>query len=865
MAKNIHIVPHMHWDREWYFTTEESRILLVNNMEEIMDMLEQNEAYPYYVLDGQTAILEDYFAVKPENRERVKKLVQAGKLIIGPWYTQTDEMVVGGESIVRNLLYGLKDSREFGEPMLIGYLPDSFGQSEKMPQILNGFGIKRAIFWRGSSERHGTDKQNFIWKSSSEGEVVVQLLPLGYAIGKYLPTEAEALKARMEKYLPVLDKGTVNDEILLPNGHDQMPVQKNIFEVIKTLKSLYPERDFFLSRYEHLFEELEKQPKLDVIQGELLDGKYMRVHRSIFSGRADLKASNTRIENKITNSLEPLAAIAYSLGASYEEGLIEAIWKELMKNHAHDSIGCCCSDKVHRAIANRFFIAEDKTDELIRFYQRKIVDAMSCEEALDKLTVFNLLTYDRDEVVEGSIITKEKNFELVDGAGRKLEYELLDKEIVDAGLIDRQIVHYGDYDPFVKYRVVFKDVIPAMGYKTYLIKPLEGERALCKTEDSVGEAENEFYHIKIEKNGSLTILQKLTGQIYKNVMLVEDGSDDGDEYDFSPLQDDYIILSDKSSATVKRQTGVNKTCLNVSYEMQIPKNLESRKAKICDSAMRVEYRIELKKNSPIIGLKIHINNQSKDHRVRLLIPNNLKAQYSISDNQFGQIKRAVVDDAMRVWEKEKWHERPDAIYPMLSYVGLEESGLSVLTNSVREFEVIGETDSTIAITLFRCVGYLGKEEMLRRPGRPSGIKMATPDSQMLGDQRFELALSGTGKIEKYAKEYTTPLISYNKMSHDAMKLNTPAFQAPYDYSLLRIAEDEFVLSAFKKAQGKEAMILRGYQVAVNNLQMSLEVSKDYCVTGETNLNEDMTVNFENATTASLPANVAKTFLLEVHK
>ncbi len=69
--KNVHIVPHMHWDREWYFSTEESRILLVNNMEEIMDMLENNHNYPYYVMDGQT-ILEDYLAVKPECKERVK-------------------------------------------------------------------------------------------------------------------------------------------------------------------------------------------------------------------------------------------------------------------------------------------------------------------------------------------------------------------------------------------------------------------------------------------------------------------------------------------------------------------------------------------------------------------------------------------------------------------------------------------------------------------------------------------------------------------------------------------------------------------------------------------------------------------------
>lgn len=101
-VSRVHITPHMHWDREWYFTTEESRILLVNNMEEILCRLEQDNEYKYYVLDGQTAILEDYFAVKPENKDRVKKQVEAGKLIIGPWYTQTDTTIVSAESIVRH-------------------------------------------------------------------------------------------------------------------------------------------------------------------------------------------------------------------------------------------------------------------------------------------------------------------------------------------------------------------------------------------------------------------------------------------------------------------------------------------------------------------------------------------------------------------------------------------------------------------------------------------------------------------------------------------------------------------------------------------------------------------------------------------
>ena len=864
MSKNVHIVPHMHWDREWYFTTEESRILLINNMEEIMSMLEENEHYPYYILDGQTAVLEDYFTIKPENIGRVKKLVQAGKLIVGPWYTQTDEMVVGGESIVRNLLYGLKDSKKLGEPMMIGYLPDSFGQSEKLPQILNGFRIDRCIFWRGASERHGSTKHNFRWKSNSEGEVIVHLMPLGYAIGKYLPDDKEALSKRMDKYLPVLDKGAVNDEILLPNGHDQMPIQQNIFKVMEMLSELYPDRKFFLSRYEHVFEELEKVNDLDTLQGELLDGKYMRVHRSIFSSRADLKSSNTRIENRITNVLEPLASIAYRLGAVYEEGLIESIWKEMLKNHAHDSIGCCCSDKVHRDVENRFWLAEDKTEELIRFYMRKIVDAMNSDVSLDKLTVFNFLPYDRAGIIEGKITTKFKNFNLLDDGGKSVPFTVTETEIIDAGLIDRQIVHYGDYDPFIEYTLCIEDTIPAMGYKTYFIKEIEALITVENVQTHKNTLENEFYHIKVHENGSLEITEKESGRVYQNALTIEDASDDGDEYDYSPLPDDFIILSTGSTSgtEVKANIAINcfklKSELRIDYKMAIPKDLESRKVKTINSIMGISMKLVLKKRSPIIELEVTIDNQSKDHRVRILIPNQLSTQFSVADNQFGVMKRPVRDTAMDVWETEQWDERPDSIYPMLSYVGLDNSeGLSFLTNSVREYEIIGEKYDTLAVTLFRGVAFLGKEKLLRRPGRPSGIKMPTPNAQLIGVQKYSLAIvRNQENLAKMAKEYVTSVVYYNKMPYNAMKLNQPSFNAPANYSMLNVDKETFILSALKKAEGKEHLIMRGYQTIEEEMSVEIAFEKGVCLSSEVNLNEDK-ISDMTEMKLTIPKNVIK--------
>lgn len=814
--KKVHIVPHMHWDREWYFSTEESRILLVNNMKEIMDMLENNPDYPYFVMDGQTAILEDYLAVKSQDKERIKKLVEEGKLIIGPWYTQTDEMVVGGESIVRNLLYGIKDCDEFGDYMKIGYLPDSFGQSAQMPQILNGFDIKHSMFWRGCSERKGTGKTEFNWTSDDGSEVVVQMLPLGYAIGKYLPTDIDALKKRMEKYFPVLDRGATTEHEILPNGHDQMPVQKNIFNVIEKLKELYPDREFFLSRYENIFEELDKESNRDTISGEFLDGKYMRVHRSIFSTRMDIKAANARIESKITNILEPLASIAYSLGFEYHHGLIELIWKEIMKNHAHDSIGCCCSDKVHKEIMNRFLLAEEKVDRLIEFYKRKITDAISCEKALDKLTIFNLMPYEREEIIRAQIITKMKSFEMVNDEDIKLDFQVIHKEEIDAGLIDRQIVHYGNYDPFMIYTIEFKDVVPAMGYKTYLIK--ESEFMIEKEYEAVNKIDNDFYEIEVNENGTLKILDKKINKTFDNVLLMENGGDEGDEYDFSPLVDEKLIFNThvKAEYSIKKNKFNNE--IKISYRLDVPKNIESRKNNNIDGYVDFNISINVPNDKARIDIVFDIDNQACDHRIRTYIPTNIASKFSVSDNQFGYIKRDVYDEGMDVWEKEGWDERPDSIYPMLTFVGLSDDkhGVAVLTNSTREFEIVGEKFDTIAITLFRSVGFLGKEEMIRRPGRPSGIKLPTPDSQLIGNIIIDFAIATHEKstleanVANMAKQYLTPMVTYNKMPYNAMKLNDSEVSTPYSYSLLKQCDENLVLSVIKKAEKEEGLIIRMY-------------------------------------------------------
>lgn len=819
----VHITPHMHWDREWYFTTEESRILLINNMEEIMTRLENDPEYKYYVLDGQTAVLEDYFAIKPENKERIRRLVQSGKLIVGPWYSQTDTMQVSGESIVRNMFYGLRDCLALGEPMKIGYLPDSFSMSSQLPAIYNGFGISRAMFWRGCSERHGTNKTEFLWKSNDGSEVAAQVLPLGYAIGKYLPQDEEGLRARLDKYFPVLERPSVTKDILLPNGHDQMPIQNDIFEVMDKLGEIYPDKEFKMSRFEEAFERIEaERGNLDTIQGEFNDGKYMRVHRTISSTRMDIKLIHAQVENKIVNVLEPLASIAWRLGFDYHHGLIEKMWKESMKNHAHDSIGCCCSDKVHAEILNRYILADDMATNLINFYKRKIADHMPARDNCDKLVLFNLSPYTREEVINTTITIRAEEFNLFDENDESVEYFIKAQRVIDPGKIDRQIVHYGNYDPFIEYDIQIQYTVPAMGFTTLHIKANDkGTQKIPAQKENC--LENEFYRIDVNANGTLNIFDKESQHHYEQALRIEDGSDDGDEYDYSPSRKEWLLYSDEFNAKVDIFHEGFQSVANVQLRMDIPEDLDEREARSGQNGyLDVDCQVTLQQGSRHIGVKMTLDNQADDHRVRVLIPTPFVSETVVADNQFGLITRPTDDPKMQNWQDEGWKEAPVPVYQLMNFAALEneQGGIALMTNGLREFEVISSQGNTcrdtFALTLLRGVGVLGKEELLLRPGRPSGIKIPTPDSQVRGKIVCEFSLFGfkgnhlEANVMANARDNVTPIQCYNKIPYNAMKLNVGEQNLPLSYSLFNKSRRGAVISALKKAEDEDALILRIY-------------------------------------------------------
>ncbi|TML71063.1 MAG: alpha-mannosidase, partial [Actinobacteria bacterium] len=205
---SVFLVPHTHWDREWYRPFQSFRISLVDVVDAVLDLLEAEERMRF-TLDGQLATVDDYVEIRPEGEARIRALVESGRLAIGPWQTLPDEFLVSGESLLRNLEAGLARGEELGGAMRVGYLPDSFGHVAQMPQILRLAGIGTAVVWRGVPA--AIRSHTFTWEALDGSSVRAEYLPEGYSNAAYVfntPTaDLAALAARMERWFegtPVL-------------------------------------------------------------------------------------------------------------------------------------------------------------------------------------------------------------------------------------------------------------------------------------------------------------------------------------------------------------------------------------------------------------------------------------------------------------------------------------------------------------------------------------------------------------------------------------------------------------------------------------------------------------------------------------
>lgn len=394
---------HTHWDREWYWSFEKYRTQLVSVARKVIEDLESGVLSSFH-LDGQTSAVEDILEVAPELGPRLKKLVKQGSLSVGPWYVLADQMLVSGESLVRNLDLGLRQSRQLGGAMMVGYCPDTFGHTQDMPRVLNGFGIKTAVVWRGVPllER-GPD---FFWQAPDGSKVLACLLPDGY----YQTAFHESASLSDEEAAPVLagylrsfieqgeeptsrarSASTLRPTALVPVGGDHLYPPADFERLARLSKDGLNGCELAVVKLgDYLDGALEAATApgalVRLIRGELRDNRSAKEHcrafmlAGVLSARLYLKRQNRLGEWRLSRIAEPLLSLlAWSGVVNYPARELEHAWRLLLRNQPHDSICGCSVDEVHREMLTRYQGLHDVIDILDRQIREELISPGSHE------------------------------------------------------------------------------------------------------------------------------------------------------------------------------------------------------------------------------------------------------------------------------------------------------------------------------------------------------------------------------------------------------------------------------------------------------------------------------------------------------
>ncbi len=357
--RHLVVVPHTHWDREWYLTQEQFRVRLLRLLDRLQALLEGDPAFRHFMLDGQTIVLDDYLEVRPAARERLEKLIRDGRILIGPWYVLPDEWLVSGEALIRNLRLGLRKAAAFGGGMRVGYVPDQFGHVGQLPQIFRGFGFETSALWRGVGD--DIAQTPFQWEAPDGSRVLVAYLPRGYGHGALLPLDPDALAERLGREIAALERFAPTPTLLLMNGSDHLEPQPGLPAALEAAVAKLPGVTFELGTLPGYLARAraEAGDALPVHRGELRSGLRAPLLPGCASARMPQKQSDFRNDRLLTCYLEPLAAWAAALGGEVDHGLLDFAWQVALQNHPHDSICGCSVDAVHAQMEARFQRVEE--------------------------------------------------------------------------------------------------------------------------------------------------------------------------------------------------------------------------------------------------------------------------------------------------------------------------------------------------------------------------------------------------------------------------------------------------------------------------------------------------------------------------
>lgn len=872
-----HFISNTHWDREWRFSARRTQYMLGYMLDMLMDILDKEPGFRHFHLDSQTMPVQDYLEVYPEKKERFKKFVQEGRIGIGPWFCLPDEFTVGGESLIRNLLLGHKIGKEMGGISKTGYSPFGWGQISQLPQIYAGFDIHFASFYRGLNEYEAPTSE-FFWESPDGTRIFASRLGkrprynIWYVVQRpvyfnqenegnrdflwndnngifkfidsnyyqldyqyahpYFEYHKENIQPRGEQAIREQDNDWTTSHRFWSNGHDSSCPDIREVQMIKDLDEALPEAHVFHSTLREMEQGIidEFDPKTRVLKGEMrapfTKGSVSGMFGWILSARTYIKQDNFNTERQITNYAEPLAVFATMAGAPYPQNFIDLSYNYLLQNHGHDSIGACGRDIVYEDVVSRYRQSRELSSCV---FERAFMDVAGDIDLRDwsrddaAIVVYNPAPFQRSEVVKVIVEVpaewRAQTFQILDTDGSKLTYQVLATNKNNAQIIQNpndvaNVLHTQQYT----IQLAVKD-IPAMGYKTLKMQPLNGVRAttpitMLKQPQVM---ENEYLRVSFNANGTFNVYDKENDRTYNGLHFFKDTGEIGDPWQhFVPENDEtFTTLNERAKITLVHE-GELEVAYRVVLDWALPekRSMDEKTRSPHLNPCKIESVVSLKKGSRYVDIETVVDNQSEDHYLQVGFPTYIDAEYSYAQGQFDVVKRQVAKLDYSLYD-----EIPMTEHPMNSFVDLSDGkvGVALLNEGLKAYEASDDEANTMYISLIRafplriCVTSDMQDYSWEK------------GSQCIGKNKFHYAFmphAGNwedanvwGESEKYNLDLAVCQLAPTAHGKNALT-----------HSFLELGTERLNVSAIKRAEDGDGYVVRLFNPSDNAVKTNIRLN-----------------------------------------
>lgn len=798
----VHVVPHTHWDREWYEPFQRFRLRLVDLLDEVLPRLAADPELRF-TLDGQTAAVDDYLEIRPEAFDQVRDLVRRGQLAVGPWRVLADSFLCSGENLVRNLEIGLARAAELGGAMPVAYLPDQFGHAAQLPQVLRGFGFRQACLWRGVPSI--VDSNGFAWVAPDGSAVRTEYLPGGYGNAAVLFSDRDATQGRAEDFAERMTAWFGADEVLAMYGADHGGPLPSLTEQVRAVSAADSPVMLRLATLTEALADRDLSAELLEVHGELRSHARANLLPGVLSVRAPVKQAMAAAERMVQRYAEPLAALWFPAAA---RPFAEMAWQRLVDASCHDSVTGCGADSTAAQVAGRIAEAE----QLGSAVRDRVVDALAARVPGDAVLVLNPSPWPRQDLVRCSPVAEEAwaavEFELPDGRrvpaqevdrpervlvsaefpaaeiaeavrrrtfGQVMYDRAVRQAVIGAGVVEFSVGRLGNpaYDlerfatelaarsgehPVWELRVVDEPrrellaVIPVPPLGWTGIRAVEATASADAPVSLVdGVLSNGLVSVSVLDDGTLRITGA-DGSLLDGVGRICDGGDAGDSYNYGPPVADLLVHEPVAILVCPDAPGplLGGYTVYRTYEWPIGLHDAAGSARAAKAAAtEVSMAVELRAGEPFVRVEIRFENRSRDHRVRWHLPVGEVAG-SRAEGQFGVVARGLRNEGGN-------GEAPLPTFPASGFVAAGQA--TVLLEQATEYEITG---GELALTLLRSVGAISRNLHPLR-AEPAGPTTPIPGAQELGwrTARFGIAVGARSVAETMdlVERFTLPLVS----------------------------------------------------------------------------------------------------------